>query len=134
MKQKLAVVLMLSDCITCDINITLLWWIGVLKTRYQVYGLEYSHPWFFSNVDNTSIWIETSLKRIFQEFWPQVLHSYSETPFDGYLWQYIGGKTTCPFSKNFNPSQKPIDGCLFTFWNTKYLKFFWAICCKLPVT
>ena len=27
--------LMLHDCITYDINMTLLWWMGVAKSRYQ---------------------------------------------------------------------------------------------------
>ena len=46
-------------------------------------------PWFVSNIDNTSIGIETSLKWIFQGFWLQVQNSYFNQPFHGCFLQYI---------------------------------------------
>ena len=53
--------LMLLDCITYDINLTLPWWMGVAKSRYQFISswgfLSMVTPWFVSNIDNTSIWI-----------------------------------------------------------------------------
>ena len=32
--------------------------------------------WFISSIGSTSIWIEMSLKRIFQGFWPHVENTY----------------------------------------------------------
>ena len=73
--------LMLHDCITYDINMTLLWWIDFAKSRYQFISsfwnfLSMVTSWFISSIGNTSIWIEMSLKRIFQGFWPQVENTY----------------------------------------------------------
>ena len=72
--------LMLHDCITYDINMTLLWWMGVAKSIYQfiiTWGyLSVVTPWFVSNIDNTSIRLWMSLKRIFKGFWPQVQNTY----------------------------------------------------------
>ena len=52
--------LMLHDCIAYDINMTLLWWMGVAKSRYQFISsywgfLRIITPWFVSNIGNTSI-------------------------------------------------------------------------------
>ena len=52
--------LMLHDCITYDINMTLLWWMGVAKSRYQFISSSWGFlimvtPWFVSNIGNTSI-------------------------------------------------------------------------------
>ena len=56
------IALMLHDCITYDINMTLLWWMGLAKSRYQFISsflglLNKVTPWFVSNIDNTGIWI-----------------------------------------------------------------------------
>ena len=52
--------LMLHDYITYDINMTLLWWMGIAKSRYQFISsswglLSMVTPWFVSNIGNTSI-------------------------------------------------------------------------------
>ena len=52
--------LMLHDCIRYDINMTLLWWMGIAKSRYQFISssrglLSMVTPWFVSNIVNTSI-------------------------------------------------------------------------------
>ena len=52
--------LMLHDCIAYDINMTLLWWMSVAKSRYQFIVSSWGFlsmviPWFASNIDNTSI-------------------------------------------------------------------------------
>ena len=52
--------LMLHDCITYDINMTLLWWMGVAKGRCQFSSssrgfLNMVTPWFVSNMGNASI-------------------------------------------------------------------------------
>ena len=114
---------MLHDCITHDINMTLLWWMGVSKSRYQFISSSWGFlsmviPWFVSNIDNTSIWIKTSLKCIFQRFWPQVQNSYFNQPFEWLLLTISCGKNN--ISKNFDPLRKTcLRVCLFPFWNTK---------------
>ena len=50
------------DCITYDINMTLLWWMGVANSRYQYISSSWDFSsivtsWFVSNIVNTSIWI-----------------------------------------------------------------------------
>ena len=47
---------MLHDCITYDINMTLLWWMGVSKSRYQIISsswdiLSMVTSWFVSNIE-----------------------------------------------------------------------------------
>ena len=58
---------MLSDCITYDIDMILLWWMGVAKSRYQFNSsfrgfLSMVALWFVSNIDNT-----TSTDKIFEK-------------------------------------------------------------------
>ena len=71
-------------------------------------------PWFVSNIDNTSIGIETSLKWIFQGFWLQVQNSYFNQPFDGCFLQYLGGKTI--FWKTWIPSEKPVYAPVYSLF------------------
>ena len=110
--------LMLHDCITYDINMTLLWWMGVAKSRYQFISSSWGFlsmvtPCFVSNIGNTII--RLYFLTISAE------HLFRRAPFDGCLWQYIVGKTICHFSTNFNPLRKNcLRACLFPFWNTKY--------------
>ena len=52
------ITLMLHDCITHDINMTLLWWMGVAKSRYQFISsswdfLSMVSAWFVSNIGNS---------------------------------------------------------------------------------
>ena len=53
---------LLHECITYDINMSLLWWMDVAKGRYQFISSSWGFlsvvtTWFVSNIDNTSIWI-----------------------------------------------------------------------------
>ena len=53
------IAIMLHDCIPYNINIILLWWMGVAKIRYQFINssgdsLSMVTAWFVSNIDNTS--------------------------------------------------------------------------------
>ena len=55
-------VLMFHDCITYGINMTILWWMGVAKSRYQIISFSWAFlsmvsPWSVSNIYNTSSWI-----------------------------------------------------------------------------
>ena len=63
---------MLHNCIRYCISMTLLWWMGAVKSRYQFISswcfLIMVTPRFVWNVDNTNIWIYTSLKRIYKLF------------------------------------------------------------------
>ena len=63
---------MLHNCIRYCISVTLLWWMGAVKSRYQFISswcfLIMVTPRFVWNVDNTNIWIYTSLKRIYKLF------------------------------------------------------------------
>ena len=57
----LPIALMLHDCAMQDMNMTLLWWMGVVEGKYQFirspWGfLSMVTPWFISKIDNTSIW------------------------------------------------------------------------------
>ena len=52
--------LMLHDCIRYDIDMVLLWSVGVAKSRHQFISSSWDFismvtPWFVSNIDNTSI-------------------------------------------------------------------------------
>ena len=58
---------MLSDCITYDIDMILLWWMGVAKSRYQFNSsfrgfFSMVTLWFVSNIDNP-----TSTDKIFEK-------------------------------------------------------------------
>ena len=55
-------VLMLHDCITYGINMTILWWMGVAKSRYQIISFSWGFlsmvsPWSVLIIYNTSSWI-----------------------------------------------------------------------------
>ena len=52
--------LMLHDCITYDINMTHLWWMGVAKSRYQFITSSWDFlsmitPWFVSVIGNANV-------------------------------------------------------------------------------
>ena len=57
------IAIVLHDCIPYNINMILLWWMGVAKVRYQFINssgdsLSMVTAWFVSNIDNTSsTWI-----------------------------------------------------------------------------
>ena len=61
-----------------------------------------------------------SLKCIFQDFWPQVQNSYFEwrAPFDGFFWQYRGGRNTIFFWQILISSEKPLNVPVYSIFET----------------
>ena len=97
---------MLRDCMTYDMNMTLLWWMDVAKGRYQFISSSWGFlnmvtPWFVSNIGNTSIWIQMSLKRIFQIFRPQVQNIYFVEHVSMVAYDKILGKNIMSFLDKF---------------------------------
>ena len=114
---------MSHDWITYDINMTLMWWMGVAKSRYQFISstwgfLSMVTSWFVSNIDNTSIWIWTFLKCIFSSFLTKSGEQLFQPAFR--LLLLIISCVKNNISKNFGPLRKTCPHtCLFPFWNTK---------------
>ena len=83
---------MLHDCITHDINMTILWWMDVTKSRYQFISSSWGFlstvtPWFVSNIGNTSIKIRDVLKTYLSSFLTtSAEHLFCRAPFHGCLW------------------------------------------------
>ena len=109
------------DCITYDINMTLMWWMGVAKVDISLLILlflrlfEYGHPlvclkywqYWYLNIDV----LKTHCSRFLAT---SVEHLFRRAPFDDCFWQYIGGKSICPFSTNFD-SKKNLPTRLFEY-------------------
>ena len=117
--------LMLHGCITYDINMTLLWWMDVAKSRYQFISSSWNFlsmviSWFISSTGNTGIWIQMSLKRILQGFWPQVQNTSFVEHLLMVAYNNISAEKQCRFSTNFNSLRKTwLRACLLPFWNTR---------------
>ena len=99
-----------------------LWWMGVAKSRYQFIGSSWGSlsmftPWFIFNTDNTSTWIKTFLKRIFQSFWPQVQNSYSVEHLSMVVSDNIVGKKQYVlFRQILIPSGKPVYAPIYSLF------------------
>ena len=111
------IVLILHDCITFDINVTLLWWIGVVKSSYQFSSswcfLSRVTPWFVWNVDSTNIWISTSLKLIFKVSDHKFRTAFSHSAFQWLLLTIYWGKNNISFFEQFWTPQKNLSSRLF---------------------
>ena len=72
MTQKFSLIFSCYITIRYRISMTFLWWMGAVKSRYKFSSsscfLSMVTPRFVWNVDNTNIWISTSLKRIYKLF------------------------------------------------------------------
>ena len=108
-----------------DINMTLLWWMDVAKSRYQFISSSWNFlsmviSWFISSTGNTGIWIQMSLKRILQGFWPQVQNTSFVEHLLMVAYNNISAEKQCRFSTNFNSLRKTwLRACLLPFWNTR---------------
>ena len=112
---------MLHDYITYDIDMALLWWMAIAKSRYQFISSSWGFlsmvtPWFVSNIGNASIRMQMSLKRIFKDFWPQVQNTYfvehlSMVAYGNILWdkQYV------IFQQILIPLEKPVYALVYSF-------------------
>ena len=86
-------------------------------------------PWFISNIVNTGIRLQMSLKRIFQGFWPQVENTYfvellSMVSYDNILWekQYvIFHQILIPLEK---PGYVPVYSLFEILSNENFFKLF----------
>ena len=109
-----------------NIVMTLLWWMGAVKSRYQFINFSWG---FLSTVTHCSVlkyWQHYYLNiNVFKTYFSRFLttsaeHLFRRAPPYNCFWQYISGKTVCPFSTNFDSLRKAcLRTCLLLFWNAQ---------------
>ena len=132
---------MLNECITYDVNMTLLWWMSVAKSRYQFISqfflrlFKYGHPlvcfrywqYQYQNID--------VLKTYFSRFFDHkclttcFLERLSMVAYVNILWE----KQYVIFQQILILLEKPVYASVYSLFEI-LMNIFQTICCRFSVT